>query len=111
MSGPTDTGLEQDQAGRSFAPPAGSAPRTCATCKWWSPGPIPINPPTTEHLCLRSKRTDFGAYGQDGKAIITHRTFGCNEWQQNAEVSDGGGHLTPESADECRPPPFAQPKS
>ena len=29
----------------------------------------------------------------------------------NAEVSDGGGQRTPESANERRPPPFAPPKS
>jgi hypothetical protein len=27
----------------------------------------------------------------------------------NGEVSDGGGHQTPESANACRPPPFARP--
>jgi len=30
---------------------------------------------------------------------------------KNAEVSDGGGHQALESANECRPPPFARPKS
>jgi hypothetical protein len=28
----------------------------------------------------------------------------------NGKVSDGSGHLTPESVHGCRPPPFAQPK-
>jgi len=31
--------------------------------------------------------------------------------QQNAEVSDGGGHQAPECANRHRPPPFAPPKS
>ncbi len=29
----------------------------------------------------------------------------------NDEVSDGGGNQAPESAKQCRPPPFAPPKS
>jgi hypothetical protein len=29
----------------------------------------------------------------------------------NAEVSDGGGHQAPESANDRYPPPFAPPKS
>jgi hypothetical protein len=50
---------------------------TCNTCKWWSKEPIPTTPPTTEHLCLKSKVASFGAYGQDGKGIITAPSFGC----------------------------------
>ena len=52
----------------------------CQTCKWWASQPLPTNPPTDERICMQSLRTDFGAYGQDGKAIIVHRTFGCNAW-------------------------------
>lgn len=55
---------------------------TCNNCKWWADSPIPTTPPTTERLCLRSKHTSFGAYGQDGKAIIVYATFGCNSWEQ-----------------------------
>jgi hypothetical protein len=31
--------------------------------------------------------------------------------QANGEVSDGGGHKAPESANRCGPPPFARPTS
>lgn len=53
----------------------------CSNCKWWAKEPIITEPPTNERLCLKSKRTSFGAYGQDGKALITWGDFGCNAWE------------------------------
>lgn len=54
--------------------------QTCETCKWWNPEPLPnTRPDIKEHICRRSQITDSGVYGQDGKAVITHRTFGCNQ--------------------------------
>ena len=51
-------------------------------------------------------------------SACTHRERRLGLWEgamlmaaHNAEVSDGGGQQTPESANRCRPPPFAQPKS
>ena len=55
----------------------------CSNCKWWSKKPIPTSPPTTERLCLKSKVVGFGAYGQDGKAIITAPDFACKEYEPN----------------------------
>jgi hypothetical protein len=54
---------------------------TCENCHWWSKDPIPTVPATIEKLCNRSKFMSFGAYGQDGKAIITGPEFGCNQWE------------------------------
>lgn len=36
---------------------------------------------TDESLCGKSRDMAFGAYGQDGKAIITAPSFGCNQWK------------------------------
>lgn len=57
---------------------------TCSNCKWWSDKPIKMVPaiPVVERLCLRSKTMSFGAYGQDGKAIIVCSDFGCNFWEE-----------------------------
>ncbi len=55
---------------------------TCETCRFWSKEPIPQNvggKPSTEKWCLLSRNVVFGAYGQDGKAIITHGCFGCGQ--------------------------------
>ena len=49
---------------------------------------------------------------------LQERNCVCNGWfhkkrvaTPNGEVSDGGGHQAPESANGCRPPPFAPLKS
>lgn len=54
---------------------------TCQSCKWWAEKPMQTKPPTTEKICNRSRNYSFGAYGQDGKAIITCPDFGCNKWE------------------------------
>jgi hypothetical protein len=37
---------------------------------------------TVERMCNKSQRMSFGAYGQDGKGIITTATFGCNGYEK-----------------------------
>src|SRR4051812_292621 len=68
---------------RRLKGPTPEAPQTCEHCKWWMREPLanPKYADVKEHVCLRSRFTDFGAYGMDGKAIITHKTFGCNAWE------------------------------
>lgn len=56
--------------------------RTCSNCKWWS-DPVTLG---GERLCNLSKVTSFGAYGQDGKAIITAADFGCRKWAKKINV-------------------------
>ena len=40
---------------------------------------------TDEWFCGKSRNMNFGAYGQDGKAIITAPSFGCNQWKQSGQ--------------------------
>jgi hypothetical protein len=49
---------------------------TCETCKFWRE----INSDAQEHMCIRSKYASMGVYGQDGKAVITTKDFGCIFW-------------------------------
>ncbi len=63
-----------------------ATPRHCQTCGWWSQESINTKFEgeenlTGERLCRRSQYTSFGAYGQDGKSIITIAQFGCCEWR------------------------------
>lgn len=54
---------------------------TCSDCRHWS-DPVPTNNPACpERICLKSKNVAFGMYGQDGKAVITAPTFGCQDFE------------------------------
>ena len=61
--------------------------KMCYTCRYWTQMPDmqfgmekEIRS-TGESLCSLSRNMSFGAYGQDGKAIITGPSFGCNQWK------------------------------
>lgn len=69
--------------GHTFRPVLERPKGTCSDCKFWSHAPLrPMFDGTPEErLCLASQNQSFGVYGVDGRAVITHATFGCNHFQ------------------------------
>ena len=63
--------------------------KICKNCRFWTQVPEMLfrgetKPRSTnEWFCGLSRDMTFGAYGQDGKAIITAPSFGCNRWKQS----------------------------
>ena len=61
--------------------------KICKNCYYWTNVPEMTfgaekqTVSTGEMLCGKSKEASHGAYGQDGKAIITAASFGCNQWK------------------------------
>jgi len=68
-------------------------------------GPTQVADPF-QHVPIKVGRLIVDAANlREVDAVVTPRHL------DKGEVSDGGGHDTPESANGCRPPPFARPKS
>jgi hypothetical protein len=59
--------------------------KTCSTCKFWTDIPDShfgeSKNPSDEMYCGASREMTFGAYGTNGKEIITEKWFGCNQHQ------------------------------
>lgn len=61
---------------------------TCKNCTHWQDSPTQTIPSGSEKICGLSRNMSFGAYGQDGKAIITSSFFGCLSWKERPSNTD-----------------------